>query len=81
MTILFARGVQELFEELPDRVKRRATRSIGLLTVFPRMYPVRQRGLLRGYRYFGAGKYLFYYSVSGTEIRFAAILPAMMRLA
>ena len=43
------------------------------------MYPVRQRGLMHGYRYFIAGDYLFYYSVATTEIRIAAIIPAAMR--
>ena len=36
---------------------------------------------MRGYRYFVAGRYLFYYSVSSAEIRVAAIIPAAMRLA
>ena len=45
------------------------------------MYPVRRRGLMRGYRYFIAGRYLFYYSIAGEEIRVTAILPAAMRRA
>jgi plasmid stabilization system protein ParE len=39
---------------LPDVVKRRAGRSIELLASQPRMYPVRRRGIMRGYRYFVA---------------------------
>ena len=80
MTVLFADGLAEVFGELPDRVKRQAERSIELLTRFPRMYPVRRRGIMRGYRYFVAGRFLFYYSIAGTEIRLAAIIPAAMRL-
>jgi hypothetical protein len=45
------------------------------------MYPIRRRGLMRGYRYFVAGQYLFYYAVTSTEIRMTAIIPAAMRLA
>jgi hypothetical protein len=66
VTVVFAEGVPELFAELPRAVQQRASRS---------------RGLMRGYRYFIAGRYLFYYSVSSTEIRVAAIIPAAMRRA
>jgi hypothetical protein len=40
------------------------------------MYPIRRRGLMRGYRYFIADRFLFYYSVSSIEVRIAAIIPA-----
>ncbi len=36
---------------------------------------------MRGYRYFIADRFLFYYSVSSIEIRIAAIIPAAMRQA
>lgn len=81
MTVLFAEGVSEIFQELPREVQRRAAQSIDLISVFPLMYPVRRRGLMRGYRYFVAGRFLFYYSVAGTEIRISAIIPAAMRRA
>ena len=81
MTVLFADGVPEIFEELPDSVKRQAARSIELLSIYPRMYPVRRRGLMRGYRYFIAGRFLFYYSVAATEVRVTAIIPAAMMAA
>jgi hypothetical protein len=45
------------------------------------MYPLRRLGLMRGYRYFIAGPYLFYYSAATAEIRLTAIIPAAMRLA
>jgi plasmid stabilization system protein ParE len=77
--VLFADGVPELFAGLPQPVKRRAAVSIELLTRFPRMYPVRRRGIMRGYRYFVAGSYLFYYSVASVEVRITAIIPAAMR--
>jgi hypothetical protein len=43
------------------------------------MYPVRRRGLMRGYRYFVADRFLFYYSVTSSEVRITAIIPAAMR--
>jgi plasmid stabilization system protein ParE len=81
VTVLFAEGLPEIFDDLPQDTKRLAARSIELLSVYPRMYPVRRRGLMRGYRYFIAGRFLFYYSVAATEIRMTAIIPAGMRLA
>ena len=51
MTVLFADGVVEFFRELPARVRAKAGESIDLLGAFPRMYPVRRRGLMKGYRY------------------------------
>ena len=43
------------------------------------MYPVRRRGFMRDYRYFVAGRFLFYYSVTSAEVRISAILPGAMR--
>jgi hypothetical protein len=34
---------------------------------------------MRGYHYFTADRFFFYYSVSSSELRIAAILPAGMR--
>jgi plasmid stabilization system protein ParE len=79
--VLFSTGASEIFARLPEPVKRRAAGSIELLASNPRMYPIRRRGIMRGYRYFGAHSVLFYYSVSSAEIRIAAILPGRMRLA
>ena len=81
MIVLFSAGASEIFEALPLPVKRRAARSIELLAAQPRMYPVRRRGVMRGYRYFVAHGFLFYYSVSSGEVRIAGILPGRMRLA
>jgi plasmid stabilization system protein ParE len=81
VTVLFAEGVPEQFAELPGKVQRQAARCIELLAKFPLMYPIRRRGLMRGYRYFLASRYLFYYSVSSAEVRVAAIIPAAMRRA
>lgn len=36
---------------------------------------------MRGYRYFAAGRYLIYYTVSSQEVRIAAIIPGAMRRA
>ena len=58
MIVLFADGVAEVFEELPENVKRQAAHSIELLSAYPRMYPLRRRGLMRGYRYFIASQFL-----------------------
>jgi plasmid stabilization system protein ParE len=73
--------VPELFAELPGNAKRHAAQCIDLLSLQPRMYPVRRRGVMRGYRYFLAGRFLFYYSVTSTEVRISAIIPAAMLLA
>ena len=81
MIVLFSAGAAEIFASLPGPVKRKAARSIELLTSQPRIYPVRRRGIMRGYRYFVAHGVLFYYSVSSAEVRIAAILPGRMRLA
>ena len=79
--ILFAATAAEAFGELQESTKRRAANSIELLKQHPKMYPVRKRGLMRGYRYFVAGGHLFYYSVSSDEVRIAAIIPGVMRQA
>jgi len=51
---------------------------ISLIATYPEMYPVRLVGLMRGYRYFNALGYHFYYSTSSQEVRIAAILPGRM---
>jgi len=81
VTVLFGEGVSEVFAGLPRDLQRRAADSIELISAFPRMYPVRRRGLMRGYRYLVLGRFLLYYSVASTEIRIAAIIPAAMRRA
>ena len=81
MKILFAAAAAEAFSELPESTKRKAATSVERLEQHPRMYPLRRRGLMRGYRYFVAGRHLVYYSVSSQEIRIAAIIPGAMRKA
>jgi plasmid stabilization system protein ParE len=76
--ILFGQGVHEHFDELPVPVKTEAARIIDLLASFPLMYPVRRRGIMRGYRYFTSFRYLFFYSVTSTDVRVAAIIPGVM---
>jgi len=78
---LFAEAATEAFAELPEPTKRRAAGLIELLEQHPRMYPVRRRGIMRDYRYFVAGRHLFYYSLSSEEARIAAIIPGIMRRA
>jgi plasmid stabilization system protein ParE len=77
--ILFSSEVLEVFEELPDRSKRKAAELMPLIAKFPRMFKVRKKGLLRGYRCFEVEGKLFYYEVSSTETRIIAILPGRMR--
>ncbi len=60
MRILFTEAAAEAFDELPNATKRKAATSIELLERHPKMYPVRRRGLMRGYRCFVAGWHLFY---------------------
>ena len=81
MTILFGDGVEELFLELPRSVQVQAAESINRLALYPRMYPIRRRGIMKGYRYFIAHGYLFYYAVSSDLVRISAILPGRMRRA
>jgi plasmid stabilization system protein ParE len=81
VTVLFGDAAAEVFDELPRNAQCRAAESIELMVAFPHMYPVRQRGVMKGYRYFIAGRYLFYYSATSAEIRIAAIIPVAMRLA
>ena len=69
----FSTGASEIFTQLPEPIKRRAARSIELPASNPHMYPVRRRGVMRGYRYFVAYSVLFYYPVFSAEIRIAAI--------
>ena len=79
MTILIAPEVQEIFSELPVRAKLKAMRSLDFLVIFPNLYPVRRRGLMKGFRYFFADSYLFYYQVRGDELRVTAVIPGVMR--
>jgi len=79
--ILFAAAAAKAFEELPQSAKRKAASSIELLEKHPRMYPVRRRGLMRGYRYFAADRHLIYYSVNSQEVRITAVIPGAMRRA
>ena len=81
MKIVFAEAAAEAFAELSQSTKRKAASSIELLEQHPRMYPVRRRGLMRGYRYFAAARHLVYYSVNSQEVRIAAIIPGAMRRA
>jgi plasmid stabilization system protein ParE len=81
VTVLFKEGASEVFAELPKDTQQRASQSIELISAFPEMCPFRDRGLMRGYRYFVVGRFLFYYSVSGSEVRISAIIPAGMRRA
>ena len=81
MTVIFSAAAGEVFADLPEPVKRRAAHSIELISSYPLMYPARQRGIMRGYRYFVAFRTLFYYSVSSSEVRVCAIIPGMMRRA
>jgi len=81
VTVLFAAAAAEAFAELPDPTKRRVANSIELLEQHPKIYPVPRRGLMRGYRYFVAGRHLFDYSLSSEEARITAIIPGAMRRA
>lgn len=79
MKVLFAATAAEVFGALPEKTKRRAAYSLELLERYPEIYPVRRRGLMRGYRYFVAENHLFYYRLSSSEILLAAIIPGAMR--
>ena len=81
MKVLFAEAAAKAFAELPQSTKRKAASSIELPEQHPRIYPVRRRGIMRGYRYFAAGRHLVYYSLNSQEVRITAIIPGAMRRA
>ena len=81
MTILFAECAAETFSQVSEATKKKAAASLELLLYHPKMYPVRRRGPMRGYRYFLAGRHLFYNRLSSTEMHITAIVPAVMRRA
>jgi hypothetical protein len=78
--ILFAEAAAEAFAELPPSTKRKAASSIELLEQYPRMYPVRRRGIMREYRYFAAGRHLRYYGVNSQEVRIMATVVSDLEL-
>ena len=81
MTVVLGDGVPEVFESLPFALRKKAAEIIELIALFPEMYPIRRRGLMRGYRYFVVFDHLFYYSVSSSEVRISAIIPGRMEQA
>jgi len=81
VNVLFGEGVLEVFQEFPRPVQVKAARIIDLIAVFSEIYPVRRIGLMRGYRYFNALGYYFYYSISSQEIRVTAVHPGRMEQA
>ena len=81
MKILFAGAAAEAFAELPPIHEKNSSRLDRMLEQHPRMFPVGRRGLMRGYRYFAAGRHLVYYSVNLQEVRITAIIPGVMRRA
>ena len=81
MTLILGDGVPEIFEALPRPIQQEAARLLRLLLTQPRMYPVRLRGLMKGYRYFSVDGYLFYYQVSSSQVRLSAVIPGRMRQA
>jgi plasmid stabilization system protein ParE len=81
VTVFFGRGVFDQFKLLPEAVQLDAIGTMSLIAEFPHMCPVRQRGVLRGHRYFTAGRFFFYYKANSQQVRIAAIVPAGMRLA
>ena len=81
MTVFLDSDVEEIFHSLPAPVQALASESFRLIGVFPEMFAQRRRGVFKGYRYFVAGPYLFYYSVSSDQIRIVGILHGRMRRA
>ncbi|MFN7934828.1 MAG: hypothetical protein U0R19_15980 [Bryobacteraceae bacterium] len=71
----------EAFAELPEKAKRDAAVTIDMLDRYPRIHPIRRRGVMRGYRFFVAGRFLVYYRVTSEEVQIAAVIPGMMRSA
>ena len=51
MTVVLGDGVPEVFESLPFALRKKDAEIIELIALFPEMYPIRRRGLMRGYRW------------------------------
>lgn len=65
-------------ELLPRAVQTAFRDKIELIRSFPRMHPIRDRGVMAGYHAFVIDRYLFYYRVSSSEVQILAILHGMM---
>ena len=78
MTVFLVPGADETFQGLPPRIQTHALRTLALLASYPRMFPIRQHGLMQGYRCFVIQDFLFYYSVASAEVRVIAIIPGQM---
>lgn len=65
-------------ESLPRRVQVGFRDTLDLLRSFPRMFPVRERGVMAGFYAFTVERYIFYYRVSSSEVQIVGILHGMM---
>jgi hypothetical protein len=79
LEIRWAESVWELFEELLPQHQVPILKTLGILPVFPEMYPVRRTDLFAGCRYFVAGEWIIYYRVTRDAIWIRGLYPARAR--
>jgi hypothetical protein len=75
--IVWARSVLELMGELSTKDRESILDHLRYLSLFPQMYPVRQKGRrFRRHRWFQAGRWLVYYRVVDKTIFIRGLWPA-----
>jgi len=75
--IVWADPVRDLVYELPQTEQNAIFEHLKILSLFPRMHPVRFKGRrFRRHRWFHAGNWLVYYRVVENTIYIRGIWPA-----
>jgi hypothetical protein len=69
-------SVWGVFEELPARHQVPILKILGILPLFPEMYPIRRTGDFTGCRYFVAGEWIVYYRALRDAIWIRGLYPA-----
>ena len=73
---MWAKGLWEVFEELPKKETAEIVERVDLLRYFPHMCPLRTRGRFRRHRFFQAGNWLVFYKVVEGTIHIRGLWPA-----
>jgi len=79
MTVLWTDTALDGLAEVPASTGQEILRKIRSARRFPNMYPARQRGRYRGYRWFPAGEWLVFYQVTGKRLIVMGILHGRRR--
>ena len=81
MTVLWTDTALADLAEVPAATGQEILRKIRSARRFPNMYPERQRGRYRGYRWFPAGEWLVFYQATGKRLNVMGILHGRQRKA